>query len=960
MNKINPKFVVNSLFVLSVMFLIYPHSSSAQMGTPINTSPANGSFLPTNSTPTLNWQAVSGATHYLLDISEDPNFSWHWNSGQPFTWPDLAGAGGTTGTTLSFSNVVNTQYSQGRPAPNSPVPGRTYYWRIFPFNVNTLELGTHSQVWSFAVSPSSQPTSSLFPTKRNVDYYFDGSTNEFVLENKQAMDFRAARGIWLSNKKIKVYRNVHGSNYLPSSFADMGRSSAYSLDPLSEVSPTFSGSSGVVYVKERDTGSIWSNNPYHTQINEQRFESRVGLGYTKEGVSFNNTEIQVTYFVPDYSQSEPVIIQSVQIRNTNNVTKEYDLVSFHELSSVGAAQYDSSQNALQVSLSSSREMFLTSTESLTGVESSKNVFFGLGGETNPQALANGTISRQPSSSGQALIGQTRVSLNPGEIKTLTFVIGVAKNSSERNQLISKYRNAQNTNEALAVTKSNYLNRTNRIPGVNNLSSARSAQTKILGFSAISTSLWWDPFIGKPALSQMGQYQSSVNARDTAQIALGLTYMDPSLAKEGLESYFHSQQSPTGQIKPWGYATMGSSASRKNPDSVLNSDMHAWMALASCEYTRVTGDRQWLNSFLSYNDDSTNESVYRHIARGLKYDFENNLKSHGLLDANGGDWLDAMADGVANHSESVYSSILLSQAVSKCLPYMETSGGVAGNDKDYFAQKNSTLKNNIETHGYDSRTGRYVRLILPNSFQSVTKVGSGDDNRIFPDLSVVGFGSGFQSDRVRNTLLASYQINQNSQNTGNLVYWPLYPSETGLGSFTNPTHMYGNKVWGRICAVVSAGLHLQGLTGEARDNYEKCLPDNQHSRLRQIGDLTYTAPFNYVEYFDPRGNIRFVGTFQTGKTIMETSVSDAVDDAMMVWAQAIMSGPSATPEPTPTPPMIRPADINSDGRIDIFDYNILVGDFNKRSGSLTNPRSDINKDGIVDVFDYNNLITNFGS
>lgn len=52
------------------------------------------------------------------------------------------------------------------------------------------------------------------------------------------------------------------------------------------------------------------------------------------------------------------------------------------------------------------------------------------------------------------------------------------------------------------------------------------------------------------------------------------------------------------------------------------------------------------------------------------------------------------------------------------------------------------------------------------------------------------------------------------------------------------------------------------------------------------------------------------------------------------------------------------DLNGDGKVDIFDYNILVSDFGK-TGSPGWIPADIDKNGKVDIFDYNLLIGNFG-
>jgi len=53
-----------------------------------------------------------------------------------------------------------------------------------------------------------------------------------------------------------------------------------------------------------------------------------------------------------------------------------------------------------------------------------------------------------------------------------------------------------------------------------------------------------------------------------------------------------------------------------------------------------------------------------------------------------------------------------------------------------------------------------------------------------------------------------------------------------------------------------------------------------------------------------------------------------------------------------------SDLNNDGKVDIFDYNILVSDFGK-TGVAGFVKSDINRDGKVDIFDYNILLRDFG-
>lgn len=55
------------------------------------------------------------------------------------------------------------------------------------------------------------------------------------------------------------------------------------------------------------------------------------------------------------------------------------------------------------------------------------------------------------------------------------------------------------------------------------------------------------------------------------------------------------------------------------------------------------------------------------------------------------------------------------------------------------------------------------------------------------------------------------------------------------------------------------------------------------------------------------------------------------------------------------PSVR-GDADGNGKVDIFDYNIVVSEFGKTGPGL---RGDVNRDGKVDIFDYNLVISNFG-
>lgn len=68
----------------------------------------------------------------------------------------------------------------------------------------------------------------------------------------------------------------------------------------------------------------------------------------------------------------------------------------------------------------------------------------------------------------------------------------------------------------------------------------------------------------------------------------------------------------------------------------------------------------------------------------------------------------------------------------------------------------------------------------------------------------------------------------------------------------------------------------------------------------------------------------------------------------------ISSPLPSMSPASSVQQQKIGDIDQDGDVDVFDFNILIGDFRG-----TNLRSDLNNDGKVNIYDFNLLITNFG-
>lgn len=72
-----------------------------------------------------------------------------------------------------------------------------------------------------------------------------------------------------------------------------------------------------------------------------------------------------------------------------------------------------------------------------------------------------------------------------------------------------------------------------------------------------------------------------------------------------------------------------------------------------------------------------------------------------------------------------------------------------------------------------------------------------------------------------------------------------------------------------------------------------------------------------------------------------------------------NGKQYCPRPTVTPTVTsKPGDFNGDGKVNIFDYNVVLANFGK-SGPVGFSPADLNADGKVNLFDYNMILNYFG-
>lgn len=289
-----------------------------------------------------------------------------------------------------------------------------------------------------------------------------------------------------------------------------------------------------------------------------------------------------------------------------------------------------------------------------------------------------------------------------------------------------------------------------------------------------------------------------------------------------------------------------------------------------------------------------------------------------------------------------------------LPYSGISAGFIWN-YNATSMKNTTIKNNLIYHTslkLNDSGGIYVLGNQPGSVMS---------NNAMTDIYPPAPGSAVAGIYFDNGS-ASWKVQENS--TGNWWCSDCQPNHVPSDSPANFTlvsnYVYGSVAPTKYYVTPNGQIHAQSgniITTDSncynalvRDNYYFPDPNSEGDRPCQT---TAKALNNYFLLQGLADNNRLG---QNEKWMY--GYQPRVDWAPFGPKTTQPSPPATTQTPIPTPTDTSlPFDIDRNGTVDIFDYNVFFSDFGK-SGAPGFVPSDLTKDGKVDMMDYTILVANF--
>ncbi|MDN4474054.1 GH36-type glycosyl hydrolase domain-containing protein [Demequina zhanjiangensis] len=415
------------------------------------------------------------------------------------------------------------------------------------------------------------------------------------------------------------------------------------------------------YFSINDDGDVWSPSyrPYKKELDS--FETRHGMGYTRITGSRGGVTASVLLFVPVGVNAE---IHRVELRNDTEAVKELSLFSFLEFNLWNAeddqTNYQRNLSIGEVEVVDGAIYHKTEYRErrnhyavygvnapIDGFDTDRDTFLGFGNGFHEAAVPHAAVSGDSMASGWYPIAShhLKVTLQPGETKAFTFVLGYLENDQDVKWEEPGIINKVGAHELLAKFDTD--------------------EATLASFDELNA--YWDGLLGSYTVESgderldrsvniWNQYQCMVTYnmsrsasffetgmgrgmgfRDSSQDLLGFVHLVPERARERIldiaatqfedGSAYHQYQPLTKR----GNHTLGSGF---NDDPL-------WLILGVAAYIKETGDFAILDEMVPFdNDESKAQTLMEHLRRSFNHPLEK-AGPHGLPLIGRADWNDCL-------------------------------------------------------------------------------------------------------------------------------------------------------------------------------------------------------------------------------------------------------------------------------------------------------------------------------
>jgi cyclic beta-1,2-glucan synthetase len=443
----------------------------------------------------------------------------------------------------------------------------------------------------------------------------------------------------------------------------------------------------VIYVRDQDSGEVWTPTALPIRNDASRYMARHGQGYSRFEHVSHGISLDLLQFV---APGDPIKISRLKIKNFSGRRRRLSITAYVEWvlgsSRAAGAPYvvtavDPETDALLARNPwrmefGSRVAFADLSGRQQSWSGDRTEFIGRNGTLAlPAALAD----RKPLSNRVgagldpcgALQAAIEIPVN-GETE-ITFLLGDAATEAEAQSLVLRYRAANLDQIFRDVTE--YWEQA--LGTVQVRTPDRAMDILLNGwllYQTIVCRLW----------ARSGFYQASgaYGFRDQLQDGMALCVAKPALTREHLLRAA-ARQFPEGDVQHWWLPSSGKGIRTRVSDDLL------WLGYAAAQYVTATGDLAVLDEQIAFLDGMAlaphehdaffqpmpadeKATLYEHCARGI----DRSLASgrHGLPLIGGGDWNDGLNRvGAGGQGESIWLGWFLYATIASFAAFADERG-----------------------------------------------------------------------------------------------------------------------------------------------------------------------------------------------------------------------------------------------------------------------------------------------
>jgi cellobiose phosphorylase len=453
-----------------------------------------------------------------------------------------------------------------------------------------------------------------------------------------------------------------------------------------------------------------------------RYECRVGLGYTRILSEFHGVRTQVTIFVPNGASVE---VRDIQVTNLSDAPLEIDAIPMLEYTHPSALQQYTNADWIPQTMQSRAEddggfrllvqypfmfrdtkvNFFTSNLPAASFETDRKRFLGdneYGTYRAPASLQQPELGNYEALRGDniAALLHHLGTLQPGQTKRLITQLGQAETIEAAKTAAAAFRAPMAVDAALEELKAFWDEYLNTLQ-VNTPDAALNAMLNVHNPHQCFITRTWSRYL---SYYQLGLGSRGIGIRDSSQDVLAVIPAMPADAKEFLKTLISFQRRNGSAMHSYNPLTMegseGDSTEREDRPHYYSDD-HLWSILGITAYIKETGDFDMLAEEVPFYDKdkqgqpAESAPVLEHIDRALTFT-QNDTGKHGLPLLGFADWNDTI--NLAKGAESLFSAHLYGRALNEFIGLLDYLGQTDAADD--WRKAHAEMKSRVETHAWD--------------------------------------------------------------------------------------------------------------------------------------------------------------------------------------------------------------------------------------------------------------------